>query len=350
MAKPTFYTAFSNSVSNIIPNLSDEAMKISDLLQELAFNDKLYYIKDEIFGVDRLIQNFAKYGRRIDIFYFSGHGKDGCLQLTENFKLKQGQMSSLVNNSLRNAKMIFFNACETFQLAQEIIENRKPGDDNTVLISCRSAINSIIAERFATLLFTQVGQPGTYREAYDQAKSLLQVMHNDLRFREFDTKDAIKAAGDDFDIGYIEIDPTCGLSPEAAASYVAPEPTTAPGKSIIGSDKLTRDALTTNYVHEVIESIVAHPQQVGTDKLSLLTDALQTAQQIALGEKKDRQASILFRKAADALPGLASPAAFESLISTEKNLNNPYVKSLIKSRDTDPALGALVDKVAGVQR
>src|SRR5580765_2926714 len=56
--KPTFYTAFANSEKNFIPNLSEEAMKISDLMQDLAFNDKLYYIKDEVFNMDRLVKNF----------------------------------------------------------------------------------------------------------------------------------------------------------------------------------------------------------------------------------------------------------------------------------------------------
>lgn len=67
MTKPTFYTAFSNSIENRLPDLSDEAMKISDLLQELAFNDKLYYIKDEVFDLARLALNFGKYGRRIKL-------------------------------------------------------------------------------------------------------------------------------------------------------------------------------------------------------------------------------------------------------------------------------------------
>src|SRR5436190_7410752 len=112
MARPTFYTAFSNSMTDVIPNLSDEAMKISDLLQELAFNDKLYYIKDEIFSLERLVLNFAKYGRRIDIFYFSGHGSDGCLQLMEG-SLPSDRMSEIINSSLKNAGLIIFNACET---------------------------------------------------------------------------------------------------------------------------------------------------------------------------------------------------------------------------------------------
>ncbi|HUP13867.1 MAG TPA: hypothetical protein VM187_16715, partial [Niastella sp.] len=169
--KPTFYTAFSNSIEEVLPNLSDEAMKISDLLQELAFNDKLYYIKDEVFDLERLITNFGKYGRRIDIFYFSGHGVDGCLQLFKNYKVEPDEMSDIVNTSLKNAKLIFFNACETFTLAQQIVAEREEVKENLVIISCKNKINSFIAERFATLLFTQIGQPGTYREAYDQAKS-----------------------------------------------------------------------------------------------------------------------------------------------------------------------------------
>lgn len=112
MAKPTIYTAFCNSMENNIPNLSEEAMKISDLIQDLVFNDKLYFIKDEIFDLQRLMLNFEKHGRRIDIFYFSGHGDDGCLQLTGNHKLESWQMADLVNTNLKNAGLVFFNAAK----------------------------------------------------------------------------------------------------------------------------------------------------------------------------------------------------------------------------------------------
>ncbi len=125
MPKPTIYTVFANSRENYLPNLSDEAMQIADTFQPLAFNDKIYYIKDEIFGVDRLVQSFSKYGSRFDIFYFSGHSKNGCLQLSDEFKTEPGHMSSVITTCLTNIKLIFFNACETFELAKEIVQKRK---------------------------------------------------------------------------------------------------------------------------------------------------------------------------------------------------------------------------------
>ncbi len=346
MTKPTFYTAFSNTLTNSIPNLSEEAMKISDLLQELAFSDKLYYIKDEIFSLDRLMLNFGKYGRRIDIFYFSGHGKNGCLQLVENMLAEPNEMSDVINSSLKNAKLIFFNACETFKLAQTIVEKRKSSDGKIVLISCKGEISSFIAERFATLLFTQIGQPGKYRDAYDQAKGLAKIIHKNLRFKEFDSKKAVLDVNDEFDIGYIEIgqdDPGASKSsyPAAAANPVQP--------SIIGNDKLTRDALTTNYMHEVVESLVTNAGEIDNEKIKLLKDALLTAGQIAKGEKKNKQATQLFNQAAEALPGLSSGSAFDSLINAEKNLNKPYVKNLIQSRDSGTTISSMLKRVNSIE-
>lgn len=348
MAKPTFYTAFSNSVNNVIPNLSEEAMKIADLLQELAFNDKLYYIKDEIFNIERLTLNFMKYGRRIDIFYFSGHGVDGCLQLMENYTVQCNIMSDIVNTSLKNAKLIFFNACETWKLATEIIKKRNNAEDPIVLISCQGKINSFKAERFATLLFSQIGQPGTYRDAYDQAKVLMKAIHKDMRFKEFETKKAIQEAGDDFDIGYIELGLNGAVVETAAAAPGAFDEKPAKS-SIIGQDKLTRDALTSNYVHEVIESIVTNANEIEGDKLKLLKDALHAAEQIAKGEKKNKQATQIFNQAAEALPGFSSASAFESLINTEKNLDNPVVKNLIKTKDSGTTIGGLIDQVSNLK-
>ncbi|OQP59012.1 hypothetical protein [Niastella populi] len=351
MSKPTFYTAFSNSITDVIPNLSEEAMKISDLLQELAFNDKLYYIKDEVFSFDRLLLNFGKYGRRIDIFYFSGHGVDGCLQLFRNFTIQPAEMSDIVNTSLKNAKLIFFNACETFKLAQHIIDERQISKDNLVIISCKNKINSFIAERFATLLFTQIGQPGTYREAYDQAKSLMKAIHKDLRFKEFDCRKDVTDAADDFDIGYIEIKAEKRIEEEEDCTPVITASVT--GKkaktSIIGKDKLTRDALTSNYVHEVVESIAANPQTIQTGSLEILKNALVSAEQVAKGEKKNKQMAELFKKAAELLPGFSSPSAFDSLINAEKNIDNPSVKSLIKSKLSGNTIGGLIEKLTSIK-
>lgn len=352
MSKPTFYTAFSNSIEDVLPNLSDEAMKISDLLQELAFNDKLYYIKDEVFSLDRLILNFGKYGRRIDIFYFSGHGVDGCLQLFQNFKVEPEEMSDIVNTSLKNAKLIFFNACETFKLAQQIVAEREDLKENLVIISCKNKINSLIAERFATLLFTQIGQPGTYREAYDQAKSLMKAIHKNIRFKEFDCRKDVTDVSDDFDIGYIEIKAEAhveSLEEDCTPVVTATATTSKTKTSIIGQDKLTRDALTTNYVHEVVESIAANPQKINTETLDLLKNALETANQIAKGEKKNKQNTELFKKAAEMLPGFSSASAFDSLINAEKNIDNPSVKSLIKSKLTGNTIGGLIDKLTNIK-
>jgi hypothetical protein len=354
MTKPTFYTAFSNSVENMLPNLSDEAMKISDLLQELAFNDKLYYIKDEVFDLDRLLLNFGKYGRRIDIFYFSGHGVDGCLELVKNCRVEAKEMADIVNTSLKNVKLIFFNACETFELARKIIGEREDLKDNLVIISCKKKINSIIAERFATLLFTQIGQPGTYREAYEQAKSLMKAIHKNIRFKEFDCRQDVTTDGDDFDIAYIELKAEAHLETlEEDCTPVLTETATAIGqktkKSIIGQDKLTRDALTTNYVHEVVESIAANSQKIDIQTLDLLKNALVTADQIAKGEKKNRQNTELFKKAAESMPGISSGSAFDSLINAEKNIDKPSVKNLIKSTLSGKTIGGLIEKLTNIK-
>lgn len=348
MSKPTFYTAFSHSIENVIPNLSEEAMKIADLLQELVFEDKLYYIKDEVFCFDRLVKNFTKYGRRIDIFYFSGHGVDGCLQLFKNFNIPPEEMSDIVNTSLKNAKLIFFNACETFKLAQHIIEEREELDENLVIISCKNQINSFIAERFATLLFTQIGQPGTYREAYDQAKSVIKATNRNLRFKEFDCRKDVTDTGEDFDIGYIEIKAEKhAASMEEDCTPVLTGTVTAQKTktSIIGEDKLTRDALTTNYLHEVVESIAANPQKINAETLELLKSALVSADHIAKGEKKNRQTTELFNKAAEQLPGFSSGSAFDSLINTEKNIYRSSVKNLIKSKITGSTIGGLIERL-----
>ncbi|WP_205513714.1 hypothetical protein [Longitalea arenae] len=334
MAKPTFYTAFCNSMENTIPNLSEEAMKISDLLQELVFSDKLYYIKDEIFDIQRLVLNFQKYGRRIDIFYFSGHGKNGCLQLTDNHKLESKQMADLVNINLKNAKLVFFNACETFTLAREIIAGRQNTAAPIVLISCKKEINCFVAERFATLLFSQIGQPGTYRDAYDNAKVLVQAINQELIFKEFDTLESIKEADDqNFDIAYIEIEAPADKKKKS---------------SIIGQHPLTRDALTSNYVHEVVEYIARNADKIEHDKLQLLKTALLTAEQIANGGKKDKEAAQLFDQAAEALPGFSSGSVFDALINTEKNLNDNAVKSLIKSRESGITIGEMLQQVNNI--
>jgi len=216
-SKPTFYTVFSNSMNadEYLPNLSEEATKISDLLHGLVFSDAIYYMKDEIFTTDRLIANFSKYGDKFDIFYFSGHAKDGALKFSDNFISNADRMADVINVNLRNLQLGFFNACETFDLARKIIAKRikAKSQNRLVMITCGCAINAFLAERFATLFFNHVGRPGTYYDAYKNAATLLSLVNEKLRFREFYDADELAAANPDFDYAFIDI-PV--LSPVAA--------------------------------------------------------------------------------------------------------------------------------------
>ncbi|MCS3801639.1 hypothetical protein [Niastella sp. OAS944] len=351
MSKPTFYTAFANSIDNVLPNLTEEAMKISETMQDLVFADKLYYIKDEAFSFERLQDMFTKYGKRIDIFYFSGHGVDGCLQLYNNYKIERERMCDIVNTFLENATLIFFNACETFMLAQQIIAEKELEKD-LVIISCKSKINSIIAAKFATLLFKQIGQPGTYRDAYEQAKILVQAVHKDYKFKEFFCREDVASCVDEFDIGYIEI--KAESHSESGEEDCAPVLTAATTEkkaktSIIGQEKLTRDALTTNYVGEVVEFITRESQNINPETLQLLKKALVAAYQIARGEKKSKETIELFKRAAELLPGFSSASAFDSLINTEKNIDKPTVKNIIKSEVSGNTIGGLIDKLTNIK-
>ncbi|HUP13703.1 MAG TPA: hypothetical protein VM187_15885, partial [Niastella sp.] len=239
-------------------------------------------------------------------------------------------------------------------LARRIVAEREEVKENLVIISCKNKINSLIAERFATLLFTQIGQPGTYREAYDQAKSLMKAIHKNIRFKEFDCRKDVSDASEDFDIGYIEIKAEAQLesmeedcSPVVTATATATEQKTK--TSIIGQDKLMRDALTTNYVHEVVESIAANRQKLNTETLHLLKNALETADQIAKGDKKSRENTELFKKAAESLPGFSSGSAFDSLINAEKNIDKPSVKNLIRSKVSGNTIGGLISKLTNIK-
>lgn len=209
-----------------------------------------------------------------------------------------------------------------------------------MLISCKKKINSFIAERFATFLFKQIGQPGSYRNAYDNAKVLTLTANKEIRFKEFDTMESIQEAGDDFDFGYIEIKP--------AAAAPAPPQAQKAKSSIIGQNTLIRDALTANYVHEIIESLASNASEIDNGKLQLLKLALLTAEQIAKGEKKDKQATEIFQQAAEAFPGLNSGKVFDSLINAEKHIDDNAVKNLLKAKDSSITIDHMLQHVNSI--
>lgn len=328
MEKSTIYTVFANSMKDRLPNLTEEAMSIAHIFLPLAFNDKLYYIKDEIFDVDRLTQNFSKYGSHFTIFYFSGHSKDGCINLTNDYRIEPERMSRVILSSLKQIKLIFLNACETFPLAKEIIRQTGPDDQAPIIISCGTEINTYLAETFAQLLFQQIGQEEPFKSAYTKAKDLVTVMdkENKIVFREFNSREDVINANGDFTISYIEI------------SNDQPEPdgqkTAKKHSSIIGNDKLTRDALTTNYLTSVVESIASKPDLLSKDKINALNDALTAAKMVAEGKKDDKEVRKVFDKAASQLPGIDSRKIFSSLINTEKNIAASTVQSYVDSNDS----------------
>lgn len=330
MYKPTVYTAFANSETNPLPQLSKEALTIADTYQPLAFNDKIYYLKDEMCDVDRLTKNFVNYGPRFDIFYFSGHASDGCLELAENFIAPQTEVSNLIVASLTNARLIFLNACETFGLAKQIITERQSTKHDLVMIACPNKINASHGELFATLLLQQIGQPDNIYAAYNRVKSVVNVLFKgNVRFKEFTNKEDVLAADKDFDIGYIEIRGSSG-DEEAAASEPKPEKAT----SMIGNDPVLLDVLTTNYLTTIVESLSKEKNsELSKQQVQLLREALETAQKMASGKRNTKQTKDLFEQAAQALPGIDSGTTFSSLVNTEKKIANPKVQKFIMSKE-----------------
>ncbi|RYZ42864.1 MAG: hypothetical protein EOP49_28095, partial [Sphingobacteriales bacterium] len=230
-SKPTFYTVFSNSpkAEEFLPNLSEEAGKIADHLNGLAFTDMIYYMKDELFSADRLIDNFMKYGEKFTIFYFSGHAKDGSLQLSDNFITSVDKMAALINN-LRGLKLAFFNACETFDLARAIVRKRMKSKNPAKLeiIACGREVNTYAAEHFGHKFIIHAGREGTFFDAYQHARDLVVFTNDQVVFREFTTLEEMESSDGNFDFAYVDIDPakqaTAVAPPAAAAAGSADSP------------------------------------------------------------------------------------------------------------------------------
>jgi hypothetical protein len=337
-----------------LPNLSEEATKISDLLHGLVFSDAIYYMKDEIFTADRLIANFSKYGERFDIFYFSGHAKDGALRFSDNFISNVDKMADVININLKNLQLGFFNACETFNLAQKIVERRvkTPGRNKLVMITCGCAINAFLAEKFATLFFNHVGRPGTYYDAYKNASTLLSLVNDKLRFREFyDYKELVNATAD-FDYAFIDIEVPAVIAPAAAApaggrSYarsiaiVEEKKTVAkPPPSIINADKKTLDILSANFVKECTETAL-NSNALGSKQTKILNQVLQETKNLAEGLEAGVNVKELWKKAANILPGLDSKNDFKSLVKVTKGEYDKAINQFFGKGDNNPIVESL---------
>jgi hypothetical protein len=394
--KPTFYTVFSNSMKQeeYLPNLSEEATKISDLLHGLVFSDAIYYMKDEIFTADRLIANFSKYGDKFDIFYFSGHAKDGALKFSDNFITNTDRMADVININLRNLQLGFFNACETFDLAKKIVQKRAKArsTNRLVMITCGCAINAFLAERFATLFFNHVGRPGTYYDAYKNASTLLSLINDKLRFREFYTLEDLESASEDFDYAFIDIpviaeaEAPPALAPtrrEPVVSTAAPYPSSAsvsparsplsqpdreiymeaaysdpsvggsvaaanPDKgplravptashSIISADKQTLDILSANYVKECTHTAMTS-NALDSKQMEILNQAIKGTQDVVEGNVVTGKVKQLWKEAARILPGVDSKNDFRSLIKVSKGAYNDALDKFFGNAGKQPTV------------
>lgn len=326
MLKPTIYTAFANSVDpdQFLPNLTEEAFRIADLMQGLAFNDKLYYIKDELFDPDRLINNFSRFGKRFTLFYFSGHGKKGCIRMAGNETVDATQMARVINSNLTELEFGFFNACETLDLVRAIVKGRRRGTKNLALISSPREVNSFVAERFATLLFTQIGQPGTYFDAYQQAKDLVQVLDKRISFHEVASLQELEGDLGSHDFCYVEIR-NGKVQPPGSKKQKRKQ------ASIIDTDRMLTDALRVNYVNEVVQTI-SKSNMTGA-ALAPLQQALDASRQVMDGVKKPKDVAAIWQDAVAATPGLQSAATFQALINMEKSKDQPFMHSFRPLKD-----------------
>ena len=321
-----------------LPNLSEEATKISDLLHGLVFSDVIYYMKDEIFTADRLIANFSKYGDKFDIFYFSGHAKDGALRFSDNFISDTDRMADVININLRNLQLGFFNACDTFDLAKKIVQKRAKAHsaNKLVMITCGCAINAFLAERFATLFFNHVGRPGTYYDAFKNASTLLSLVNDKLRFREFYSLEDVEAASEDFDYAFIDI-PV--MARPAAPPLVRPDasrpiaagfaPPRSPG---IDSPELSETVPSVSEVY-MEASYDDHPGSEASAEQKL------TRGSNLNGESKSKSESKVSTESTRAVP-----SAHQSIITADKQtldiLSANYVKECTQTAMTSNALDA----------
>jgi hypothetical protein len=349
-----------------LPNLSEEATKISDLLHGLVFSDAIYYMKDEVFTTERLIANFSKYGDKYDIFYFSGHAKDGSLRFSDNFIGNSDRMADVINVNLKNLQLGFFNACETFELARKIVEGRARANSQNrlVLITCGCEINAFLAERFATLFFNHVGRPGTYYDAYKNASTLMSLVNDKLKFREFYDYEEMVTATPDFDYAFVDIQigpkpaapapaavsaapASPPMSAAAGAMYMAPEPEAPPisprrpepraNQSIINPDKKTLDILSANYVKECTQTAMTS-NVLDTKQLKILTEAIKGTQGLADGNESTGKVKQLWKEAAKLLPGVDSKNDFRSLIKVSGSSYNKALKQFFGKTDRQPTL------------
>ncbi|MHA4847837.1 hypothetical protein ACX0G7_26965 [Flavitalea antarctica] len=384
-----------------LPNLSEEATKISDLLHGLVFSDVIYYMKDEIFTADRLIANFSKYGDKFDIFYFSGHAKDGALKFSDNFISNTDRMADVININLRNLQLGFFNACETFDLAKKIVQKRASGKSNNklVMITCGCAINAFLAERFATLFFNHVGRPGTYYDAYKNASTLLSLVNDKLRFREFYSMEDLESASEDFDYAFIDIPlvarpetppsfaPSRGEPVPAGSAPIPSGPVVAPAgnpvgasvadaymeaaysdpskpvpagdpihdmdliravptssRSIINADKKTLDILSANYVKECTQTAMTS-NALDPRQMEILNQAIKGTQEIVDGNVVTGKVKQLWKEAARILPGVDSKNDFRSLIKVSKGAYNNALDMFFGNADKKPTVANIKQTV-----
>jgi hypothetical protein len=382
-----------------LPNLSEEATKIADLLHGLVFSDTIYYMKDEIFTADRLIANFSKYGDKFDIFYFSGHAKDGALKFSDNFISNTDRMADVININLRNLQLGFFNACETFDLAKKIVERRAHSgiSNRLVMITCGCAINAFLAEKFATLFFNHVGRPGTYYDAYKNASTLLSLVNDKLRFREFYNYRELANATGDFDYAFIDVPvpaktptapprvaapasmpvaagaapspprPRASLAPVAASNgkhsavayadviddfagdlhapdlpavYADNEEARArpsATQSIISPDKTTMDILSANFVKECTQTVL-ESNALGKKHKALLNEAIKGTQQVADGTAESGKVKQLWKEAARILPGVDSKNDFRSLIKVSRGTYDKALDHFFGKAGSQPKL------------
>jgi hypothetical protein len=344
--KPTFYTAFSNSIQkeDYLPNLSEESAKISDLLLELVFTDAIYYIKDELFTAERLISNFSRYGDKFDIFYFSGHTRDGKLVLSDNFFGQVDTMADMINFNLKNLQCAFFNACETFELARKIVEKRLASNANPnklVMIVSGCEVNTFLAERFATHFFTNVGKPGTFKDAFNNASNLMRFMNDKLRFREFNSYDEIKNITPDFDYAFIDInlsDHNSQPVPPSSGESQKPPP------SMISVDKKTADFLAANYVKESTQTMMAS-NVLGNDQKGILENAFDATEKLVKGDLTKHKAKTLWKKAASIIPGVESQKDFQSFVNIYNLQNAGVLNSTTSTGSQQPTIQAIQEEI-----
>lgn len=183
-AQPVVLLAFSNKVGDYLPMIAAEQKAIKKALLDYTDRNYLQLRDVQHASTEDVFYLVNRYHNQICIFHFGGHASGRSLQLEQEIgAVQMADVKGIAGllGAQEQLKLVFLNGCATQGQVKALLDAGVQA-----VIATQVSVNDSEAQKFAAQFYQALAAGSTLREAFQNAKALIETDQNAPRIEEIE--------------------------------------------------------------------------------------------------------------------------------------------------------------------